>query len=91
MNREAQLLGLTEMVGQGLADAGPAVGGIIGAGCGYWWHTARAMGALLTTMEVRGAWAHGNGGSGGGGGGGGGAFGIVTENEAPLSFYKAVR
>ena len=30
-NREAQLLGLTAMVAQGLADAGPAVGGNTGA------------------------------------------------------------
>ena len=33
-NREAQLLGLTETVAQGLADAGPAVGGSTGAGRG---------------------------------------------------------
>ena len=36
MNRVAQLLGLTAMVAQGLADTGPAVGGNTGAGCGYW-------------------------------------------------------
>ena len=33
-NRKAQLLGLTAMVAQGLADAGSAVGGSIGAGRG---------------------------------------------------------
>ena len=35
MNRVAQLLGLTATVAQGLADAGPAVGGSTGAGCDY--------------------------------------------------------
>ena len=54
MNREAQLMGLTATVAQGLADAGPAVGSSIGAGGGYWWRTARVLGALLTAMDARG-------------------------------------
>ena len=55
-NRVAQPLGLTATVAQGLADAGAVVGGSTGAGCGYWWRTARAVGALLTAMEAGGVW-----------------------------------
>ena len=53
-NRVAQLLGLMAMVAQGLADAGPAMGGSTGAGCGNLWRTTRVVGALLMAMEARG-------------------------------------
>ena len=46
---------------QGLTDAGPAVDDSTGAGRGYWWCTARVVGALVTAR-------------GGGGGGGGGVW-----------------
>ena len=71
-------MGLTTTVAQGLADVGPAVGSSTGAGGGYWWRTARAVGALLTAMDAR----------GGGGGGGGGEGKNCNEDgwPSPLPF-----
>ena len=42
-------------LGQGKADAGPAVGGIAGAGRDYWGHTARDLGSTDGSV---GLWLH---------------------------------
>ena len=74
-------MGLTATVAQGLADAGPTMGSSTGAGGGYWWSTAKAVGALLMAMDTR---------EGGRGRARKEKIGMKMDGPPPSHFYKSV-